>query len=192
MSLLRSSCLLLLQTCTALRLAPAQTRRQAVGLAVLAASPLAPAEAAVNACASGANNCWSTASKDKTKMGAWAWPSGTSRDEAVKTLVAVLDSYPQEGQSGVDLGGWSVADDKLADSGYTRREFKSGIGNFARFFNNNKPFVDDLELSVEEASVAVRSSSRVGDSDLGVNAKRLNFIAAALREKGWSAPPVGA
>lgn len=75
---------------------------------------------------------------------------------------------------------------------YARYEFKSGIGNFAKFFNGGKPFVDDFELSVEEASVCVRSSSRVGDSDLGVNAKRLNFIADALRTKGWAAPSIEA
>jgi len=31
----------------------------------------------------------------------------------------------------------------------------------------------------------VRSSSRVGATDFGVNAKRLNYIAAGLRKKGW-------
>ena len=31
----------------------------------------------------------------------------------------------------------------------------------------------------------VRSSSRVGSTDFGVNAKRLNYIAASLREQGW-------
>jgi len=51
-------------------------------------------------------------------------------------------------------------------------------------------FVDDLELSVEDGFVGVRSSSRVGDSDFGVNAKRLNFLSAALRGKGWDAPEI--
>ena len=36
--------------------------------------------------------------------------------------------------------------------------------------------------------MCVRSSSRVGDSDFGVNAKRLNWIANELRSKG---APVG-
>ena len=67
-----------------------------------------------------------------------------------------------------------------------------GIGNFARFMNGGKPFVDDLEFSVEEASVCLRSSSRVGDSDFGVNAKRINWIAEKLRAKGWNAPGVNA
>ena len=33
--------------------------------------------------------------------------------------------------------------------------------------------------------VLVRSSSRVGYTDFGVNAVRLNYISASLREKGW-------
>ena len=64
--------------------------------------------------------------------------------------------------------------------------------NLVKFFNNNKPFVDDLEFSVESAEVCIRSSSRVGDSDFGVNAKRINWIADKLREKGWAAPGVSA
>lgn len=144
----------------------------------------------VTACKPDANNCWSTASSGKTMMMPWTWPAGTSRDKAMTELKAVLDSYPQAGQDGVDLGGWSVAEDD--GKGFTRIEFKSGIGNFAKFFNGGKPFVDDLYVSVEPSNVAIKSSSRVGDSDFGVNAKRLNYLAAALREKGWDAPGVKA
>ena len=38
--------------------------------------------------------------------------------------------------------------------------------------------------------LVVRSASRVGDSDFGVNAKRVNYIAKGLREKGWTAAAV--
>ena len=169
----------------------AVSRRAAVGAAAAAILPAAPAFA-LKACPPGANNCWSSASTDKTKMATWKWPSSVDRAAAIKTLSAVVDSYPQEGQSGVDLGGWSFADDQIASTGYARLEYKSGIGNFAKFFNNNKPFVDDLEFSVESAEVCIRSSSRVGDSDFGVNAKRINWIADKLREKGWAAPGVSA
>ena len=34
--------------------------------------------------------------------------------------------------------------------------------------------IDDLEFAVEDKEVCIRSSSRVGDSDFGVNAKRVN------------------
>ena len=102
----------------------------------------------------------------------------------------MIDSYPQAGQSGVDLGGWAFADDEIASTGYARLEFKSGIGNLAKFFNGGKPFVDDLECNIEENGVCLRSSSRVGDSDFGVNSKRVNWIAEKLRAKGWNAPGV--
>merc|ERR1712157_238636 len=107
-----------------------------------------------------------------------------------KTLREVLEAYPKAGQDSVDQGGWSIADDQLASKGYMRLEYLSGIGNFAKFFNGGKPFVDDLEVSVDDSFVAVRSSSRVGDSDLGVNSKRLNYIAKALTAKGWTAGAV--
>ena len=100
---------------------------------------------------------------------------------------AALNAYPQEGQGGVDLGGWTLVEDTPS---YQRVEFRSGIGNFAKFFNGGKPFVDDLEFSIEETTVGVRSSSRVGDSDFGVNGKRLNYIAAELAKKGWDAKGV--
>ena len=52
--------------------------------------------------------------------------------------------------------------------------------------------VGDLEVLVGGDSVSVRSSSRIGDSDLGVNAKRLAYLAKDLKAKGWDVvtPPV--
>ena len=47
-------------------------------------------------------------------------------------------------------------------------------------------FVDDLELHLraDEGLVAVRSASRLGYSDFGVNRKRLEEIRVRLRERG--------
>jgi len=104
-------------------------------------------------------------------------------------LKEVLDAYPKDGQGGVDLGGWSIAEEK---DGYVRYEFKSGLGNFAKFFNGNKPFVDDFELEVGDGFASIRSASRVGASDFSVNAKRINYIAASLKAKGWNAEGVKA
>lgn len=68
-------------------------------------------------------------------------------------------------------------------------EYKSGIGKFAKFFNGGKPFVDDLKLAIgSDGAVAVKSSSRVGDSDFEVNKKRLSYFVASLRKEGWAAP----
>jgi len=159
-----------------------------LGLQLMTAVPCNAVELAP--CPKGANNCYSTASKDKTQISFWKWPAGMSRSEAVGSLKKSLASYPQEGQDGVDLGGWTIAEDNFDTSGYARLEFKSGIGNIARFMNGGKPFIDDFEMSVGDSSVGIRSSSRIGDSDLGVNAKRINAIASKLRLEGWEAPGV--
>ncbi len=47
-------------------------------------------------------------------------------------------------------------------------------------------FVDDLELHLrgQEGIIAVRSASRVGYSDFGVNTRRVEKIRAALASRG--------
>ena len=80
-------------------------------------------------------------------------------------------------------------EDDLAKSGTARVEYKSGIGNFAKFLNGGKPFVDDLKLEIADSgAVEVRSASRIGESDLGVNKKRLEFLKKGVVAAGWSAP----
>ena len=133
-----------------------------IGAALLSQQP--SSANALELCPPKANNCVRTT---------WTPPSGTSKDDAVAALRDALNAYPQEGQDNVDGGGWSIAEDDLAGSGAARVEFKSsGKGNFAKFFNGGKPFVDDLKLEVESSgTVQIKSQSRVGDSDFGVNQK---------------------
>ncbi len=45
-------------------------------------------------------------------------------------------------------------------------------------------FVDDLEIKIEDSQLAVRSESRVGYSDFGVNRKRTEQLRALLTEAG--------
>lgn len=124
--------LLALAPASALR-APAviSSRRAAIGGATAAifAAPL-QAYAAVKPCPADANNCWSTASTGKTALAPWKWPQEVDRTKAIGQLRAALEAYPQAGQAGVDLGGWTIVDDSLDSSGYQRVEFKSGLGNF--------------------------------------------------------------
>ena len=148
---------------------PVDRRAALTRAASTAALAIPMASSALSPCPSGANNCWSTAGPGKNEVTKWRFPAGTDKAKATTVLREVLDAYPQAGQAGVDLGGWSVAENALSDKGYARYEYKSGIGNFAKFFNGGKPFIDDLEVSVEDGFVCVRSSSRVGDSDFGVN-----------------------
>ena len=151
--------------------------------------PTAGCECAVKSCPNNANNCYSSTSKGKNQMPVWSFPSGEEKEASLKTLAEVVDSYPQEGQNDADKGGWKVVGGDLK-SGNAQLEFQSGLGNFAKFFNGGKPFVDDLQFELADGGVQVFSSSRVGDSDFGVNGKRLNYISAKLRAKGWDAPAV--
>uniref|UniRef100_A0A7S1B6T7 Uncharacterized protein n=1 Tax=Corethron hystrix TaxID=216773 RepID=A0A7S1B6T7_9STRA len=113
---------------------------------------------------------------------AWEWPQSMNRKEAFTELIQVVNAY-QPGQGNIDGGGFKVikAD---AEGGYIYVQFES--------FKNG--YVDDLEFAYIESagkgSVQLRSSSRLGYLDFGVNAKRVNYISKALKEKGWNAPGV--
>lgn len=105
-----------------------------------------------------------------------------------QTVKEVLSTYPQGGQAGVDKGGWKIVEDFNGGDG-ARVEFTSGRGPFVWLVNFGKPFIDDVALQLTDRGVVeVRSSSRIGVSDLGVNQKRLQFLANALNERGWSCP----
>jgi hypothetical protein len=133
---------------------------------------------ALEMCPPKANNCVRTT---------WTPPSGTSNSDIAAALRDAIQAYPQEGQGDVDGGGWTIASDDLSGSGSARVEFKSsGKGTFAKIFNGGKPFVDDLKLEINDGKVEVKSQSRVGDSDFGVNKKRVDYLAALLSAKGWS------
>ncbi len=58
------------------------------------------------------------------------------------------------------------------EPGYVRYEFTS------RFFG----FVDDVEFLILPSTIEVRSASRLGYSDLGVNRKRIEAIRKAFTE----------
>jgi uncharacterized protein (DUF1499 family) len=116
----------------------------------------------------------------------WKAPSGTKDVHAI--VLQLFKSYPHEGQSDVDKGGWTIVEDG-SNNNMLRLEYKSGIGMFAKLFNGGKPFIDDVVvLVVDNSVVQIRSSSRIGKSDLGVNQKRLQFLATKAREMGWDVP----
>lgn len=55
---------------------------------------------------------------------------------------------------------------------------------YAQFTSERFGFVDDVEFNARGGKVAMRSASRMGDSDFGVNAARLKYIAKGLAAKG--------
>jgi uncharacterized protein (DUF1499 family) len=105
---------------------------------------------------------------------------------AFEQLYQVLQSYPP-GQNGVDGGGFQVQKYD-ASTGYiyvVYEALKNGYYDDVEF-----AYIKPSNGKDDSRQIQVRSSSRVGYLDFGVNAKRLNWIAKELRSKGWDAPGV--
>ena len=115
----------------------------------------------------------------------WKPPASQARDASVKQVSDALKAYSPGGKPGggmlIDGGGFQIVDDG-SKSGYFRAMYES--------LKNG--YIDDLELFVGEdgKSAQVRSSSRVGFLDFGVNSKRLNLLSEELRKAGWEAAPI--
>ena len=108
------------------------------------------------------------------------WTFEKSRADAMRDVVAAIGAYPP-GQAGIDGGGWRVV--KQAPD-YVYVQFESLV----------KGFVDDVEFAVvADGRLELRTSSRIGRQDKLVNAKRVNYFAAALADAGgWKTAPVTA
>ena len=101
------------------------------------------------------------------------WKPPADDKEPFKTLVAEIKAY-QPGQGFVDGGGFKVV-----------KETDSYI--YVQYEALKKGYIDDAEwLLGKDGLVTLRSASRVGSTDFGVNGKRLNYISAGLRNKGWT------
>ena len=89
-------------------------------------------------------------------------------------MKSVIDSY-EVGQGGIDGGGFKVVESR-PDYLYVQFEsYKNG-------------YTDDFEVAKKGDEWDVRSASRLGYLDYGVNAKRVNYIAKRLREEfKWTA-----
>lgn len=131
---------------------------------------------------SGNPNCFSTTGdtllEDRQMYGVdflvapWV-PSPEDAAKPLKVLVTVMGAY-EAGQGGVDGGGFALV--KETDS-YLYYQFEA----------LKKGYIDDVEFATNPTTkgVMVRSASRVGVTDFGVNAIRLNYIAGKLRDRGW-------
>ena len=124
---------------------------------------------------------------------AWKWPSSrlSSSDEAWGELIDVVSKY-QPGQNNVDGGGFQIVTNDLQNK-YLYVQFESLKNGYIDDFEAWIPPASQSSSSSPSSSsnaVEIRSSSRLGYLDFGVNAKRINAIATKLREKGWDAEGV--
>jgi uncharacterized protein (DUF1499 family) len=127
-----------------------------------------------------AQRCFSTTPRvpeqDTQFIRPWSPPPGTSPEEAIAAVRAVVERYPP-GQSGIDGGGFKIV---TSQPDYLYAQFESlEEGN-----------LDDVEFAAEGSDIEVRSESRAVLVDRGVNALRLNWIAGELRKEGWNAPAI--
>jgi uncharacterized protein (DUF1499 family) len=130
-------------------------------------------------------NCFSTTGdfriQDRQQYGTdfliAPWKAPANDPSPLATIAAVVRAY-EPGQGGIDGGGFAVIQE--TDS-YLYYQFES----------LKKGYIDDLEFATSGNSnsrdILVRSASRVGFTDFGVNALRLNYIADKLRKRGgWT------
>jgi uncharacterized protein (DUF1499 family) len=118
-----------------------------------------------------APNCFCSTDKSEIDpdhfVPAWKWPKGVSQMEAFQQLDSVVKQYPP-GQGNIDGGGFKIITSDPT-KGYMYIQFESLKAGY----------IDDVEFAVIDAfgqdSVQVRSSSRVGYLDFGVNAKRFKI-----------------
>lgn len=129
-------------------------------------------------CPGPAPNCFSTTSYDELDAASlvppWKPPKGQPREKSLEQISAAISEY-QPGQSGIDGGGFKVVANN--EDGYF----------YVTYESLRNGYIDDFECALNEAgsSMMVRSSSRVGYLDFGVNAKRLNGLALPLKKAGW-------
>jgi len=127
-------------------------------------------------------NCFSTTFTDYVDTGLhdlkpWRF-KGKTPDQAMQDVADVVAEYPP-GQQGIDGGGFAV---KGTQETYLYVQYES----------LKRGHRDDVEFAVipgtpkdaKEGGLLVRSSSRQGGYDYGVNAVRLNRIAEDLMKKG--------
>jgi len=100
--------------------------------------------------------------------------------EAFADVKDAIAGY-QVGQRGIDGGGFKLIDATTTDEvAYV----------YAQFESLRKGYIDDMEFAMYKGTCNVRTSSRLGYLDRGVNAKRYQWFADALRSKGWKTTPL--
>lgn len=104
--------------------------------------------------------------------------SNTATDDEHSIEALVLTAPPAE--------AWAAVREALSEM--PRMEIITDDGAYIHAEQTSRlmRYVDDLELALdaEDGIIAVRSASRLGKSDLGVNRERVEALRSALRERG--------
>jgi uncharacterized protein (DUF1499 family) len=124
-------------------------------------------------------NCWNSSTPKANIPARWL-PSWEANGRSIDDVKKIIDTY-EVGHDEIDGGGFKVIEykKKSSDDQYLYVQFQSYKAGY----------IDDFEcwFNPESKKFDVRSSSRVGYSDLGVNALRLEYIASRLeKEYGWT------
>ena len=131
-------------------------------------------------------NCWCSSAPFENNparyIPAWTPPTNTKQTNTrnpIEDVKTIMDTY-EVGQNNIDGGGYKIID-------YSNTKEEQYI--YVQFQSYKAGYIDDFECWYNPSSKKydVRSSSREGYSDLGVNAKRLEYIAKRLeQEHGWT------
>jgi Protein of unknown function (DUF1499) len=140
----------------------------------------APNDTGLPCCPEGSKNCIHTS---------WTLLEPMDKATFAKAMLEILLTYPQEGQAGIDKGGWKIVEGDLLETGKISLEFRCRLSLASFLLNCGSPFVDDVQISiVAPTKVELRSSSRIGSADFGVNRRRLLFLGQKARDLGWDVP----
>ncbi len=103
-----------------------------------------------------------------------------SPDDAFMKIIDVLKAY-EPGHDNIDGGGFNIV---------TTDKNKRYI--YVQYESLKRGYIDDVEILVnEDGTIQVVSASRLGYLDYQVNAKRLNYIAAKLKNiEGFGASEI--
>lgn len=136
-------------------------------MSTTAATP--PVLAIMSACPPNSEGCIRTT---------WTAPTDTNVPESME---AILDSYSQDGQSKIDLGGWTSPGGNLLKQlkrGKARLEFKSTKGDI----------IGKLNVEISGNKVDLKSESQCLDASKCINRKRLSYLASKANAFGFDVP----
>lgn len=125
-------------------------------------------------------NCWNSSAPKANIPARWL-PAWEANGRSIDDVKKIIDTY-EVGHDDIDGGGFKVMEfknNKKSDDQYLYVQFQSYKAGY----------IDDFEcwFNPESKKFDVRSSSRVGYSDIGVNQLRLEYIANRLeKEYKWT------